>query len=114
MLSASSEAQAHTNSVLEANMKREEEQAQKKWAKQRDKRAAGWQTFVNNVETKKFKSETFHKVGKVGAGDLFCKREERKETDKKAEIDLEDKKVQKSDLQFGATGIDKSYRDHWR
>merc|ERR1711871_798245 len=81
------------NAVYEANMKRMEESARaakearreearekRNWDKQRDKRVAGWQVFMNNVESKKMK--TGHAVGKIGAADMHHKREERAEDDK--------------------------------
>merc|ERR1711979_10685 len=79
MTTASSESKARGNEVYEANMKRQEEMIKearlrkreidaekKKFDKGRDKRAAGWQTFMNNVETKRYKSGTFQKIGQVG------------------------------------------------
>lgn len=129
MLSGAKEAATYSNSVLEANMKRQEEQAvegrkrrreedkeKKSWEKQRDKRVAGWQVFMHNVEKKKVTgAETsWRHIGKVGAADLHHKREERKESDKKAEVDLDDKKVRWSATQAGQVGIDRSYREKWR
>eukprot|EP00747_Dinoflagellata_sp_TGD_P082965 gnl/TRDRNA2_/TRDRNA2_161907_c4_seq1.p1 gnl/TRDRNA2_/TRDRNA2_161907_c4~~gnl/TRDRNA2_/TRDRNA2_161907_c4_seq1.p1 ORF type:complete len:289 (+),score=91.53 gnl/TRDRNA2_/TRDRNA2_161907_c4_seq1:42-869(+) len=105
----------YTNSVLEANMKRvaEERAAAKKvqferdkekrqWEKHRDKRVAGWQTFINKVETKKFKTDTH--MGYVGAGDYNHKREERK--------DYEEEKLRREDKL--PTGVDRKYRQAWR
>merc|ERR1719356_818514 len=79
MTTASTEHATYTNSVLEANLKRQAEQQKearlrkkeedlekRKFERSRDKRAAGWQTFVNNVESKRFKSQHF--VAKVGLG----------------------------------------------
>eukprot|EP00418_Pyrodinium_bahamense_P082329 CAMPEP_0179056656 /NCGR_PEP_ID=MMETSP0796-20121207/23925_1 /TAXON_ID=73915 /ORGANISM="Pyrodinium bahamense, Strain pbaha01" /LENGTH=288 /DNA_ID=CAMNT_0020753339 /DNA_START=66 /DNA_END=929 /DNA_ORIENTATION=- len=120
------EAATYSNSVMEANMKRheqmlkeaklkrrEEEAEKRKWEKQRDKRAAGWQIFLNSCESKKFKTQSWSKVGQVGAADVHHRREERKETDGKAEIDREDKKILKSDTQAGAVGVDRTYRQVW-
>lgn len=111
------------NEVAEANKKRYEEQAKERrerkkqeqkelreWERNKDKRAAGWQIFMNNVQSKKYK--TGHAVGKVGAADIHHKREERKDTDGKAELDMEDKKVIRSDMQ--APFLDMSYRKDWR
>lgn len=80
------------NSVLEANLKRhadmrrdsgkakrEEENTKKKWDKNRDKRVAGWQIFMNNVDSKKFRTETWGKVGQVGAGNSMFRQEQRTE-----------------------------------
>jgi len=125
MTTETKEKATYTNSVMEANMKRlesqakeakmkrrEEEQEKRKWEKQRDKRAAGWQIFLNNVESKRFKTSAL--IGQVGAADAHHKREERKETDAKTEIDREDKKIIKSDTQAGAVGVDRKYREKWR
>eukprot|EP00928_Gymnodinium_smaydae_P007569 TRINITY_DN12713_c0_g1_i1.p2 TRINITY_DN12713_c0_g1~~TRINITY_DN12713_c0_g1_i1.p2 ORF type:complete len:298 (+),score=81.81 TRINITY_DN12713_c0_g1_i1:76-969(+) len=120
------------NEVYEANMKRlaamqnearkakkVEEQEKRQFDRTRDKRVAGWQVFMNNVDSKRFKTDTFHRVGKVGGGDHFHKREERAGahlTDEKlkATVDLDDEKVQRSDTQVGQVGIDKSYMKAWR
>lgn len=127
MTTETKEAATYSNSVLEANMKRhalmlkeaklkkrEEEAEKRKFEKNRDKRAAGWQIFLGNCESKKFKSQTWSRVGQVGAADVHHHREERKDTDGKAQIDREDKKILKSDTQAGAVGIDRSYRQVWR
>jgi len=121
------EAATYSNSVLEANMKRhelmrkeargkrrEEDAEKKKWERNRDKRAAGWQIFVEKCESKKFKTDSWSKIGQVGAADAHHRREERKDTDGKAEVDREDKKILKSDTQAGAVGVDRSYRKLWR
>jgi len=123
MTSSATEAAEAANSVAEANKKRYEEQARERrerkkaehkelreWERNKDKRAAGWQVFMQNVQAKKFKAG--HTVGKIGAADQYHKREERKDTDKKAEVDLEDKKVVRSDMQ--AAFVDMSYRKAWR
>lgn len=125
MTTTATENAEYTNSVLEANLKRqaeqqkemrqrkrEEEAEKRKFEKNRDKRAAGWQTFMNNVESKRFKAQ--HIMGKVGVADSFHRREERSEKDGKAEIDLTDKKILRSDTQAGHTGIDRNYRKLWR
>lgn len=127
MTTESTEAATYSNTVLEANMKRheqmikearvkrrEEDAEKRKFEKNRDKRAAGWQVFLDRCETKKFKSQSWSKVGQVGAADVHHRREERKDTDGKAEIDREDKKILKSDTQAGATGVDRTYRQAWR
>jgi len=126
MTSVATEHSSYTNSVLEANLKRQEQMAKearqkrkeeeaekRKFEKNRDKRAAGWQTFMNNVESKRFKAQ--HLMGKVGAADTHHKREQRDETiHGKAEIDREDRKVLLSDTQAGAVGVDRDYRKKWR
>lgn len=125
--SGSAEDNDYGNEVLAANMKRqsdlirqskeakkEEIALKRKFEKERDKRAAGWQIFVNKIDTKKFKSDTFAKVGKVGAGNFFHKPEERKETDGVAKVDLDDKYIMKSNAQAGQTGIDRADRKQWR
>lgn len=127
LTTATVERAEYTNSVMEANMKRleqqqkeakqrrrEEDAEKRKWEKQRDKRVAGWQVFMQNVESKKFKTETLAKVGKVGACDVFYRREERREIDKKAEVDLDDVTVKRSNVQAGQTGIDRTYKHKWR
>eukprot|EP00931_Biecheleriopsis_adriatica_P066732 TRINITY_DN41020_c0_g1_i1.p1 TRINITY_DN41020_c0_g1~~TRINITY_DN41020_c0_g1_i1.p1 ORF type:complete len:313 (-),score=93.50 TRINITY_DN41020_c0_g1_i1:195-1064(-) len=119
------EAKEAQNSVLEANKKRYEEQAKlrrekkkeeqkelREWERNKDKRAAGWQVFMNNIANKKFKASGLTPIGKVGAADTYHKREERKETDGKAELDMEDKKVIRSDVQAAFT--DRSYKKDWR
>merc|ERR1712085_123479 len=116
---------SYVNEVYEANMKRvqelkkaghvarkEEDSEKRKFEKNRDKRAAGWQTFVNNCETKKFKSQHF--FGTAGAGDHFHKREERLAGQEKGKVDLTDKKIVRSDTQAGQAGIDRKYRQAWR
>mmetsp|Transcript_98274 Transcript_98274/g.194692 ORF Transcript_98274/g.194692 Transcript_98274/m.194692 type:complete len:291 (+) Transcript_98274:67-939(+) len=127
MTTETKEAATYSNSVYEANMKRhelmlkegrmkrrEEEAEKRKFEKSRDKRAAGWQTFLQNVESKRFKTDTFSTIGRVGGADAHHRREGRKETDGKADVDREDKKILKSDTQAGAVGIDRSYRQAWR
>uniref|UniRef100_A0A7S4SBZ5 J domain-containing protein n=1 Tax=Alexandrium monilatum TaxID=311494 RepID=A0A7S4SBZ5_9DINO len=127
MTTETTEAATYSNSVMEANMKRheqmmkeakakrrEEDAEKRKFEKNRDKRAAGWQVFLDRCESKKFKSQSWSKVGQVGAADVHHRREERKESDGKAQIDREDKKILKSDTQAGATGVDRSYRQAWR
>jgi len=127
MTTVSTEKVEHANSIAEANAKRleqaarerrekkkEEQKEIKAWERNKDKRAAGWQVFMNNIQNKKFKTETWKPVGKVGAADVHHKREERKDTDKAAEVDREDKKVARSDVQAGAVGVDSSYKKAWR
>lgn len=127
LTTGSMEAAAHGNKVLEANMKRmqeqareakmrrrEEEKEKKGWERSRDKRVAGWQVFMDNIKEKRIKVDTLTKVGQVGSSNLHHKREERLEGQGKAEVDLEDVKVRRSSLQFGATGVDLSYRKSWR
>eukprot|EP00448_Togula_jolla_P007413 CAMPEP_0170603044 /NCGR_PEP_ID=MMETSP0224-20130122/18709_1 /TAXON_ID=285029 /ORGANISM="Togula jolla, Strain CCCM 725" /LENGTH=289 /DNA_ID=CAMNT_0010927913 /DNA_START=74 /DNA_END=940 /DNA_ORIENTATION=- len=116
----------YTNSVMEANMKRqalqakeaaqkrrEEEKEKKKWERHRDKRVAGWQVFMQNVESKKIKTDTWMPVGKVGAADDHHHREERSTFHGKEEVDLTDKKIKRSDTQAGQTGVDRSYMKRW-
>merc|ERR1711948_210960 len=111
------------NEVYQANMKRqaelmraskeakkEEIAMKRKFEKERDKRAAGWQIFVNKIDNKKFKTDTFARVGLVGAANFLHKPEERKETDGVAKVDLDDEWIMKSNLQVGQTGIDRSDR----
>merc|ERR1719277_1129309 len=125
MCTATEEQATYTNSVLEANMKRqeqmikeskmrkkEEEKEKRAFEKNRDKRAAGWQTFMNNIDSKRFKSQ--HLMGKVGAADTHHKREERAQVHGKAEVDQTDKKILRSDTQAGQVGIDRTYRQVWR
>jgi len=127
MTTQSAEEKEKSNSVLEANMKRQQEMIaeakrqkreleaeKKKFERHRDKRAAGWQVFMQNVESKKLKTDSFHKIGMVGAGNYHHRQESRKATDGKGEIDLEDEKVWRSDVQAGHTGIDLSYKKSWR
>lgn len=124
--SESSETATYTNAVQEANMKRleeirresklrrrEEEAEKRKFERGRDKRAAGWQTFINNAGQKKFKSQ--HSFGDVGVADKHHHREQRNETvHGKAELDLTDNKIKYSDTQAGQTGVDREYRKKWR
>ncbi|CAE7275427.1 Dnajc8 [Symbiodinium sp. KB8] len=69
------------NEVAEANKKRYEEQAKERrerkkqeqkelreWERNKDKRAAGWQIFMNNVQSKKYK--TGHAVGKASGRNI--------------------------------------------
>mmetsp|Transcript_31268 Transcript_31268/g.82877 ORF Transcript_31268/g.82877 Transcript_31268/m.82877 type:complete len:289 (-) Transcript_31268:24-890(-) len=125
MTTATVEVAESSNAVLEANLKRhqesikeskmakrEENVEKKKFDKNRDKRVAGWQTFMQNVESKKFKTSCI--VGKVGAADTHHRREARSDLDGKAEVDLEDKRIKRSDTQAGATGVDREYRKVWR
>merc|ERR1712136_245997 len=121
------EQKEHKNEVLEANLKRmaaaakeakqrrrEEEQEKRSWERQRDKRVAGWQIFMNNVESKKFKTASWAKVGAVVSADRHHTREERTSQDPKVEIDREDVKVRRSATQAGAVGIDQTYKKAWR
>lgn len=114
------EERQHSNAVLEANLKRhaemrkegnkakrEEEQTKKKWDKNRDKRVAGWQIFMNNVDSKKFKTETWGKVGQVGAGNAMFRQEQRTEAQSASGPKLSEGET----LQMG---IDKSYKKVWR
>merc|ERR1719277_331717 len=100
----------------EAKKKRREEAIEKKqWDKQRDKRVAGWQTFMNNVESKKFK--TGHIVGKVGAADTHFRREQRKDDDDEkitaGKATIGDKVGYKKEDGYVPMGIDKSYKKIW-
>jgi len=121
MTTETEEVNEYKNSVLEANMKRQEENGkmakqQKKeqikekrlFDKGRDKRAAGWQTFQANISEKKFK---------------FCQEmgpdrhnvvEQRLPHQVAPELDMTDVGVAKSVGQAGQTGIDREYRKKWR
>lgn len=129
MTTAGTERAEYKNEVLEANMKRQEEQAKaarearreearekRQWDKQRDKRVAGWQTFMNNVESKKFK--TGHVVGKVGAADVNFMREQRKEDDDEKQTagkaTVGDKVGYKKEDGYVPMGIDRTYKKTWR
>lgn len=129
MLSGATERAQYTNSVMEANMKRheamiteakkakrEELKEKRGWEKQRDKRVAGWQVFMGNVESKRFKTDCI--VGKVGAADTHHHREQRTEKQKdeaaKAGVDGDDKKIAHSAGQAGQTGVDRNYMKAWR
>jgi DnaJ family protein C protein 8 len=127
MTTTTAEQVEQKNEVLAANMrrqqemineakqrKRELEQEKKKFERHKDKRAAGWQVFMNNIESKKLKTDAFHKIGRVGAGNYHHRPEERRAIDGKGEIDLEDEKVWRSDVQAGHTGIDLGYKKQWR
>lgn len=125
MTSETQQEAGKANSVLEANMKRYEQEAKesklrrkaeevekKKWEKNKDKRAAGWQVFMENVSEKRFKSGTWQHIGEVGAGNRHFKQEERTEKDGKAEVDVEDAKIRGS--YTSAAFTDRSYRKVWR
>jgi len=129
MTTDTAEAVAEKNSVLEANMKRMEEARKesrqkrkeeaiekKQWDKQRDKRVAGWQIFVNNVETKKIK--TGHLVGRVGAADVHFRREQRKEDDpgksSAGKATVGDMTGYKKEDGYKPMGLDKSWKQQWR
>jgi len=131
MTSKTTEAKAEGNATYEANMKRwaqmgveakkarkAEELEKRNFDRCRDKRVAGWQVFMNNVDSKKFKTETISGVGRVGAGDHFHRQEKRDAAhsrgDLKAEVDIDDDKVKRSDTQAGAVGVDRSYMKAWR
>lgn len=123
------ETTTYKNEVFEANMKRMEEQCKqakqsrkdetkekKLFDKGRDKRAAGWQTFQANVNSKKFKTG-MQTLGKAfeGVDVRYAKgRDVRPDNMPAPELDMTDKKVAKSVGQAGQMGIDRSYRDHWR
>merc|ERR1712066_541010 len=89
--------------------RREETKEKRHWDKQRDKRVAGWQTFMNNVESKKFK--TGHIVGKVGAADTHFRREQRKDDDDEkitaGKATIGDKVGYKKEDGYVPMGIDK-------
>eukprot|EP00746_Dinoflagellata_sp_MGD_P099038 gnl/MRDRNA2_/MRDRNA2_40276_c0_seq1.p1 gnl/MRDRNA2_/MRDRNA2_40276_c0~~gnl/MRDRNA2_/MRDRNA2_40276_c0_seq1.p1 ORF type:complete len:282 (+),score=80.45 gnl/MRDRNA2_/MRDRNA2_40276_c0_seq1:104-949(+) len=70
-LKKSAQEQRHAKNCADTNAQ--------KWARGRDKRVAGWQVFMRNVESKNFKSKTWHEVGKVGAANAHHKKEERME-----------------------------------
>lgn len=103
--------------AIEAKKKRREEAIEKKqWDKQRDKRVAGWQTFMNNIDSKKFK--TGHQVGRVGAADMHHKREERAEDDKgkvqAGKSTVGDGTSYKKEDGYVPMGLDKGYKKEWR
>lgn len=120
MTTVGKEDREERNAVLEANLKRhsdmrrdagkskrEEENTKKKWDKNRDKRVAGWQIFMNNVETKKFRTETWGKVGHVGAGNAMFRQEERTE--------LQSSNGPKvSEGETLPMGVSKDYKKVWR
>jgi len=132
MTTETTERQEEKNAVLEANLKRMDEQAleakkkrreeiieKKQWDKMRDKRVAGWQTFMNNVESKKFK--TGHSVGKVGIADQHHKKEERKEHDEskpksgKATVgDVSGTGGYKKEDGYIPMGMEKLWKGNWR
>ena len=45
---------------------KQENKQQKEWDKNRNKRVAGWQTFLGNVSSKKFKDGSMAHIGQVG------------------------------------------------
>jgi len=129
MVNGTQEEQAASNAVFEANMKRMEEGAveakkkrreeaieKKQWDKQRDKRVAGWQTFMNNIDSKKMK--TGHLVGRVGAADVHHKREERKEDDKgkssQGKATIGDQTGYKKEDGYVPMGLQQSWKKEWR
>lgn len=129
MTSFTAEETANRNEVFEANMKRmadgaleakkkrrEEAIEKKQWDKQRDKRVAGWQIFMNNVETKKFK--TGHAVGQIGAADKHFKREERKDDDKgkaaAGKATIGDGTSYKKEDGYVPMGLEKTWKKEWR
>jgi len=73
-----------------------------KWARGRDKRVAGWQVFMRNVNNKEFKTRSWQEVGKVGAANAHHKKEERAAFQKQG---LDEK---------GPMGLDYSYKQNWR
>lgn len=92
---------------------REWDKQKRDWEKTRDHRVAGWQQFVDNVSTKKFKSGSMAHIGQVGAADIHHMREERSwHDDIKNKLNTEDKddawKFKK------AAGLDDSYKKAWR
>merc|ERR1719453_2417925 len=101
---------------LEAKKKRREEAIEKrKWDKQRDKRVAGWQTFMNNVDSKKMK--TGHLVGRVGAADVHHHREERKDDDKgkstAGKATVGDQTGYTKEDGYVPMGIDREFKKTW-
>jgi len=112
----------HKNEVLDANLKRqkemakelkakrrEEENEKRKWERQRDKRVAGWQVFMNNVDAKKLK--TTQHFG-VGSADKYHKREGRQMTEEeiKEKQETETDKERRQRLQ----GQGREYKTQWR
>jgi len=132
MLSKDAEEKQEGNEVYQANMKRweemrreaakarkEEEKEKKQFDRQRDKRVAGWQIFMNNIDSKKQKVLQFSKVGVNSASDAHHRPEQRSELQKtdeklKATVDKDDDWIKKTDSQAGSTGVDRSYMKKWR
>jgi len=129
MTTVSTEEKAERNSVYEANLKRMEEmqaEARKKrkeeaiekrqWDKQRDKRVAGWQIFMQNVESKKMK--VGHAVGKVGIADIHHKKEQRKDDDPgkstAGKATVGDGTGYTKEDGYVPMGLDKSWKKEWR
>jgi len=122
MTTAATEEAEYKNEILEANLKRqkemakelktkrrEEENEKRKWERQRDKRVAGWQVFMNNVDAKKLK--TSQNFG-VGSADKYHKREQRLMTEEevKEKQETETDKERKQRLQ----GQGREYKTQWR
>ncbi|CAD7929529.1 unnamed protein product [Amoebophrya sp. A120] len=88
-----------------------------RWKKGMDKRVAGWQVFQANVNAKRFKSESWAKVGQVGAADRFHKREEKTDAQIREEQKLHmtaDGGKGKGGLQKKAAGLDDGFKKVWR
>jgi DnaJ family protein C protein 8 len=119
------------NAVYEANLKRMEEAQtesrkkrreeaieKKQWDKQRDKRVAGWQIFMDKVESKKFK--TGHMVGQVGVADRLSqgKREQRKEDDaskpQSGKASVGDMTGYKKEDGYVPMGMEQKWKKEWR
>mmetsp|Transcript_18957 Transcript_18957/g.44144 ORF Transcript_18957/g.44144 Transcript_18957/m.44144 type:complete len:279 (-) Transcript_18957:79-915(-) len=122
MTTAVAEEEEAKNEVLAANLKRQKEMAKelkakrreeelekRKWERQRDKRVAGWQVFMNNVDSKKLK--TTQSFG-VGSADKHHKREGREMTEEelKEKMETETDKERRKRLQ----GAGREYKQAWR
>lgn len=105
----------YAEKTLQANLNREqgdgdtakaavmkERNDKKKWEKGRDKRVAGWQTFMHNVDTKKQKTSILTRVGNVGAANFHHKVEQRADWQQKT---AEERK---------AAGTETDYKSQWR
>lgn len=81
-----------------------------KWKRGTDKRVAGWQTFQKNIDAKRFKAESWGKVGQVGAGDRHHKREQKTDLQKEAEeANIRDGKQERRQA-----GKDDTWKKGWR
>lgn len=94
----------------EKEAKRKQQQQEQRWKKGMDKRVAGWQTFQENISAKRFKSESFAKVGQLGAADRFHKREQKTA----AQLAEEQKNFTEGGQKRKAAGVDDQFKHHWR
>ena len=81
-----------------------------KWKRGTDKRVAGWQTFQQNINAKRFKAESWGKVGQVGAGDRHHKKEQKTEQ----QIALEQNNFKEGAQKRKAAGMDDQWKSGWR